>query len=259
MVERREFYRDELDVRGLSLWLRGRERRTKLAVIPGRHTGVCLPVDKHNCNDVILIDMWRSAHDVREWALRYLPESVYYDRNRYFDVTECARCGERKRGCEGCYNYDGQQLAFDLDPENVDCPVHGTIGDKIDSGRGMLSFCMLEFNSLRRQAQGLAEEMRKRYEGVRVIYSGRGFHVVTEDEEAYALTRKERKSLARSVARTFDIDEWVTEGSSRLMRLPFTLNALVSRRCMRIVEERDLVRFDPRVSSLVLPDFLKSS
>lgn len=259
LEERKEFYEREFDVQSVDRWLVGRRKTLKFAVIPGRHTRIYKPELEEDKDSVIIIDVWRNAADLRRWVLKYLPEAVYYDRNRYIDVAQCRKCGQTPRYCEGCYNYDGQQLAFDLDPENVDCPVHGTIGDKIDSGRGMLSFCMIEFASVRRQARELAHELRKEYDEVAVVYSGRGFHVVVEDESGYRLTRKERRSIAKKTARRFDIDEWVTEGGSRLMRLPYSLNALVSRKCMRIKEERDLARFDPRTSGFVMPDYLKSA
>ena len=37
----------------------------------------------------------------------------------------------------------GQEFAFDLDPENVTCPVHGTLADKMKQSQG-LSFCEIE-------------------------------------------------------------------------------------------------------------------
>ena len=259
LEERKEFYEREFDVSSVDNWLVGKHKTLKFAVIPGRHSKIFKTELENDRDSVFIIDIWRNAADLRRWVLKYLPESVYYDRNRYIDVTRCRGCEQKRRSCEGCNNYDGQQLAFDLDPENVDCRVHGTIGDKIDSGRGMLSFCMIEFASVRRQARELAQELREDYDSVSVVYSGRGFHVVIEDETAYRLTRKERRSIARRFARRFDIDEWVTEGGSRLLRLPYSLNALVSRKCMRIKEERDLARFDPRTSGFVMPDYLKSA
>lgn len=258
LEQRREFYEEEFDTASLGTWLRGRRRTLKLAVIPGRHTGIYLPELGPDKNNVFIIDSWRDARDVRGWILRYLPEGVYYDRNRYLDVRECAKCGNRRRSCEKCYNYDGQQLAFDLDPENVDCPYHGTIGERIDRGRGMASFCMYEFKAVRKQAKALASELRRGFDEVQIVYSGRGFHVVVDDESGYAMSRMKRRALAKRIGRRYDIDEWVTEGSSRLMRLPYSLNALVSRKCMKIGEERELMGFDPRSSRLVLPGFLRS-
>ena len=255
LEERRRFYRDEFDVRSLGTWIGRRQRTTKFAMIPGRISGIFNPRHAEDKDNVVLIDVWRSAYDIRRFALEYLPEGVYYDRNRYIDVRKCRECGDRKRSCPECYNFDGQQLAFDLDPENVDCPYHGHIGEKMDTGRTH-SFCMYEFKSVRRQSIGLKTEMMKEYDRVDVVFSGRGFHVVVDDEEGYALTNKERRQLASRMGKRFDIDEWVTAGSSRLMRLPYSLNALVSRKCMRIKDERVLEEFDPRTSEDVLPRFM---
>jgi len=230
----------------------------KFAMIPGRHTGIVTPRHVRDTNNVVVIDDWRTSKDIRHYALDYLPEGLYYDRNRYADVTQCARCGHRPRTCKECHNYRGQQLAFDLDPENVDCPYHGHIGQKIASGRG-LSFCMVEFKKVRRQAAELASELRKEYEHVVVVFSGRGFHVVVDDEDAYDMTKTDRRNLSRQIGRRLELDEWVTEGGSRLMRLPYSLNGIVSRKCMIIKREKDLVKFDPRTSELVLPAFTRLS
>jgi DNA primase catalytic subunit len=256
--ERLEFYTSEFDVSGVQRWIGDRKGHLKFAMILGRHTGIFLPARESDRDNVIVIDRWRNAADIRSYALRYLPEALYYDRNRYIDVTECSRCAKGRRGCDRCYNYDGQQLAFDIDPENVDCPVHGHIGQKMHAGRG-LSFCMLEFRAARRQAYELCREMRGEYDRVSVVYSGRGFHVVIDDSSAYELTRKQRTELSRRYARRYDIDEWVTVGGSRLMRLPRSLNGLVSRKCMVMKCGRDLLGFDPRTSDAVSPRFLRSS
>jgi DNA primase catalytic subunit len=256
--ERREFYASEFDVRGLSRWIGDRDRHLKFAMIPGRHTGIVLPERAKDRDNVVIVDAWRNAGELRAYALSYLPEALYYDRNRYRDVTECARCGKDRRDCPRCHNYDGQQLAFDLDPENIDCPYHGHIGQKMGKGRG-LSFCMYEFKAVRRQAFDLCAEMRASYHKVGIAYSGRGFHVVVDDDSAYELSRKQRMELARRIARRYDIDEWVTVGDSRLMRLPYSLNGLVSRKCIIMKWGRDLLSFDPRTSGAVTPRFLRSS
>ncbi|OGS43311.1 MAG: hypothetical protein A3K76_02825 [Euryarchaeota archaeon RBG_13_57_23] len=258
LAERKSFYEREFDVHGLSRWIGDRSRNMKFAMILGRHTGIVAEAHTAHKNDVMIIDDWISARDVREYAVEYLPEGLYYDRNRYLDVRDCARCGNRPRACKKCYNYDGQQLAFDLDPENVDCPYHGHIGDKIARGSG-LSFCMYEFKQVRGQAIRLLCELCSSYRDVRVVYSGRGFHIVVYDEPAYSLSVGQRKTIAKEFAARYDIDEWVTEGGSRLMRLPYSLNALVSRKCMEIKGERVLKEFDPRHTGQVIPKFARSS
>ena len=256
--ERREYYSEEFDASALAMWIGERRRHMKFAMIPGRHTGIVVPKHSRDKNNVVVIDDWRNSRDIQDYALDYLPEGLYYDRNRYEDIRECMGCEGSRESCGGCHNILGQQLAFDLDPENVDCPYHGHIGDKVSRGRG-LSFCMIEFKKIKNQAIQLAAEMSREFQRVDVVFSGRGFHVVIDDEDAYSLTRKERRELGKRVGRRFDIDEWVTEGGSRLMRLPYSLNGIVSRKCMIIKRRKDLLGFDPRTSELVLPAFTKSS
>lgn len=254
--ERCEFYASEFDTGSLDDWIGDRRRHLKFAMVMGRHTGIVLENRAANKDDVILIDAWKNARDLRRYALDYLPESFYYDRNRYEDVSECWRCGRNRADCPKCHNYAGQQLAFDLDPENIDCPYHGHIGDKMAKGRA-LSFCMYEFKMVRRQAIDLFAELSKEYAQVSVVYSGRGFHIVVDDEEAYSLSREERRRLAIACAKRYAIDEWVTSGGSRLMRLPYSLNGLVSRKCLIMKGDvRDLRGFDPRTSGEVIPKFV---
>lgn len=253
--ERREFYSREFDVGSVTEWIGDRRGTLKFAMIPGRHSGIVVPKHRADKDNVVIIDEWGSARDIRRYCLEWLPEGLYYDRNRYRDVSECARCGNKKRTCFGCYNHTGQQLAFDLDPENVDCPVHGHLGEKLARGEALLSFCMIEFRMISRQARELSLELRERYDKVGIVFSGRGYHVVVDDEEAYVLTRKERTAIANRILRRYDIDEWVTKGSSRLMRLPYSLNALVSRKCVPLNGEKEIRGFDPRKSSLVIPTF----
>ncbi len=255
LTERKEFYEREFDLRDLSVWIGDRGKSLKFAMVPGRYTGVVKAGKESIKNDVILIESWRRTADLRRFALDYLPESMYYDRNRYIDVRKCRECREPGT-CHDCDNYDGQQLAFDLDPENVDCPYHGHIGQKMDAGRAH-ALCMYEFKVVRKQSIRLAEELRREYRKVIIAYSGRGFHVIVDDESAYHLTRRERKGIARRLSRRYDIDEWVTEGSSRLMRLPGSLNGLVSRKCRIIKDEGVLPSFDPRTLRSVIPGFMR--
>ena len=257
--ERRRFYEKEFDTRSLRAWIGPRSRHMKFAMIMGRHTGIVMEDRAADKDDVVVIDSWRSVSDLRRYALSYLPESMYYDRNRYEDVSVCADCDESGPACARCTNFSGQQLAFDLDPENVDCPYHGHIGDKVSRGR-VWAFCMYEFKELRRQTAELVRELSDEYSRISVVYSGRGFHVVVDDEEAYQLSRRARARIAKAIGRRFAIDEWVTSGESRLMRLPYSLNGLVSRKCIIMKGGvRDLMGFDPRTSREVIPAFIGSA
>src|SRR5512137_2693599 len=140
LEDRQEYYSSEFDVVGVAEWIGNRKGNIKFAMILGRHSGIVMPERAKNRDNVIIVDSWTNAADLKEYALDYLPEAMYYDRNRYLDVSYCERCAEDRRRCPRCYNYSGQQLDFDIHPENVDCPYHGHIGQKMARGRG-LSFC----------------------------------------------------------------------------------------------------------------------
>src|SRR6266566_4887782 len=168
-------------------------------------------------------------------------------RNVYASLAGARRAGMDYAHAWRSRYFLGQELAFDLDPENLDCPIHGDIADKMRRGQG-LSFCDWEFEEVRRQAAELHDELSRRWTRLRVIYSGRGFHIHVLDEDGFRLNRRDRGTIARTVARRYAIDEWVTSGEMRLIRLPYSLHGMVSRVVIPVDRSR-LERFrydDPR-------------
>ena len=253
--ERRNFYREEFNLESVSSWLEWRDiLNTAFAVIVGRHSDIYLPEYEEIKRKAVIIDEHRGLEDVLEYILQYLPEGVYYDRNIYSDIKLCIKRGCDYRNCWGCENFVGQELAFDIDPENVDCPYHGSVEEKMKRGEG-LSFCMLEFRKVRKLTVELYDELREEYRDIRIVFSGRGFHVHVLDEKAIKLGRKEREEMARKYL-DYAIDEWVTTGEMRLIRLPYSLNGLVSRICVPLTIE-EVLDFDPRKQAI--PSFLLSS
>ncbi len=176
---------------------------------------------------------------MRDQVVEFLPEAVYYDRNVYDE-------NERKTA---------QELAFDLDPENITCPIHGSLADKMKRGQG-LSFCKLELNMVKEQALRLYEHLENQFSHMKMVYSGRGFHIHVFDAEAYGLDAKKRLEIARAVKKKgFAIDEWVTAGEMRLIRLPYSLHGMVSRVVLPL-EKSELEKFDPISDERCLPKFL---
>jgi len=168
-----------------------------------------------------------------------LPEAVYYDRNVYDENG----------------HKTGQELAFDLDPENITCPIHGSLADKMKRNQG-LSFCELELQMVKQQTISLYEFLENYFSNLRVVYSGRGFHIHVLDQSSYILETYERIELADQAKKQgFQIDEWVTSGEMRLIRLPYSLNGLVSRIVLPLRKE-ELESFDPLHDSRALPKFL---
>lgn len=239
LEERKEFYTKELNLQKVAEWFGKQSGRVKFAVIIGRHTKIYPQKYKEDASTTIIIDEYSDLQDLRMQILEFLPEAVYYDRNIYNQNDQRI----------------GQELAFDLDPENITCPIHGTLADKMKKQQG-LSFCKLELDMVQREAVGLFDCLLKRFTEVKAVYSGRGFHLHVLDPQAYLLTVSERADLAQQVKKEgFHIDEWVTAGEMRLIRLPCSLNGLVSRIVLPLTKV-ELESFDPLHDPRVLPKFL---
>jgi len=228
LQERRRFYARRMDYDAAAAWMSRPAGGRVFALILGRHSGIYPRRFRHLKNVPLIIDDVEEVRDLRPYLLRYLPEGVYYDRNVYapLDETRKARIDYARAWRSRVFR--GQELAFDLDPENVDCPIHGDIAAKMARHQG-LSFCDWEFEEIRRQAAELFDELARRWSRLRIVFSGRGFHVHVFDADAFRLSRKQRGGIAASLARRYAIDEWVTSGEMRLIRLPFSLHGMVSR------------------------------
>jgi DNA primase catalytic subunit len=76
------------------------------------------------------------------------------------------------------------------------------------------------------------------------------------DQQAYQMSTQERIALAQQVKSAgFHIDEWVTSGEMRLIRLPWSLNGLVSRIVLPLKND-ELEGFDAIHDERCLPEFL---
>lgn len=240
LEERKTFYTEEFNIDGVSGWLKDWFGKVIFAVIIGRHTRIYPPEYEEDAATTILIDNYRNLEDVRGWILEFLPESVYYDRNVYDEDGRIV----------------GQELAFDLDPENLTCPIHGSLEDKLRRHQG-LSFCEIELEMVKDETMRLYEELSKVFSDLRIVYSGRGFHIHVFDMEAFGLSPKERSNIAKKIReKGFMIDEWVTSGGMRLIRLPYSLHGMVSRIAIP-VDVRELETFNPIEDERCIPRFLR--
>lgn len=240
--ERRQFYETEFDLQSVHRWF-GDRLNTIFAFIIARHTGIYPKEYAKIRNQVIVLGDYQNLSELKEYLLQYLPEGAYYDRNLY------QQPGSKEK--------IGQELAFDLDPENVNCPYHGDIMKKMRKNQG-LSFCMYEYKTVRRNAISLYEHLKETHTDLRIIYSGRGFHIHVMDKETNFLSTKERKKIAREIGAKYPIDGWVTEGDMRLIRLPYSLHGMVSRICIQLKPE-EVPTFDFRTDPRCIPRFLKTT
>ena len=233
-------------------WFKRWQSPIVFAAVIGRHTGIAPKKYRRERMRTIIIDEYESLSDIKNYMIDFQPESAYYDRNVYTDWEQARRFGNDPARLGRSY---GQELVFDIDPENFTCPIHGTLEDKMRRHQG-LSFCRLEFQLAQREAAQLLEILSRRFSHIGLVYSGRGFHIHITDKETVFWSRKKRLSLVRSLTkRGFLMDEWVPSGGMRLIRLPYSLNALVSRIAIPLAQN-ELEVFDPIVDERTIPKFL---
>lgn len=251
--ERTDFYKHQFPVELVRRWFRGWRYPIVFAVVIGRHTRIYPSEYMNDWRRTILIDEYEDFSEFRRYLLDFRPESAYYDRNLYRDWSQARDKPDRVRGLGTSF---GQQLALDIDPENFNCPIHGSLDEKMSRHQG-LSFCRLELQLARDQAADLFEELSKSFSEMRLVYSGRGFHIHIFDDKTLFWTRKERLRLVRSlVKKEYLMDEWVLAGGMRLIRLPYSLNGLVSRIAIPI-SVKDLDSFDPVADERCIPNYLR--
>jgi DNA primase catalytic subunit len=242
LADRGIFYRQDFDLKLVKEWLSPLESlgTVAFAVIMGRHTHIFREEYAEDASTTILIDKYKNLEDVNAQILEFLPEAVYYDRNLYGTTGKNV----------------GQELAFDLDPENLTCPIHGTLEDKMRRNQG-LGFCEIELEMVKEETVKLYERLQRLFSELKIVYSGRGFHVHVFDKETLAWKRHVRSKLARKLTKEgFLIDEWVTSGGTRLIRLPYSLHGMVSRIVLPITID-ELSGFNPVTDKRCLPKFLR--
>lgn len=242
LTERQIFYEKEFNLDSIERWLNPlKSYHIVFAVVMGRHTRIFRQEYAEDASTTILIENYANLEGVRREILEFLPESVYYDRNLY----------------DAKGKVTGQVLAFDLDPENLTCPIHGTLEDKMKRRQG-LSFCEIELKMVTEETVKLYERLRQLFSEVKIVYSGRGFHLHVFDEASFNWSRRKRSLLARKLKEEgFLIDEWVTTGGMRLIRLAHSLHCMVSRIVLPL-NVGELPSFNPITDERCIPKFLRS-
>jgi len=224
LSERKEFYTKEFNLRKSFSFFRNKPKY--FAVDFGTETKIMK--DKKRDNKLFYFN----ARDAGKRIINYLPEDVYYDRNLHKGKF-CMFCLKTKNYFQ-CKNFLGQELVFDVDADNIKCTC-----------RKLCEKCI-------KKSVENAFEIKKRlnYDKIKVVYSGRGCHVHVFDKEAYRIDVDERKKLGSKFSK-YGIDRWVTEGRIRLVRLPYTLNGVVSR-IVTPIEKKEKFYFKNTI-----PNFLK--
>ncbi|MEK6835235.1 MAG: hypothetical protein AABX61_03160 [Nanoarchaeota archaeon] len=218
LKDRKEFYEKEFNIKKVASWLKKLPYKPQFFVIDeGSETKILK--DKSKFRKLIIFKPHLKLSELKKKLIKYLPEDVYYDRNVYKDPYKCLK-NFNFRKTPFSNNYIGQELVFDIDPENIDCPSCGE--------KQFPKFCKVCSKLTIENGFKIYKELKKQFKKVVLVYSGRGCHVHVLDKKGYELSLKERKKL-NSKFKKYAIDPWVSYYKVRLIRLPYSLNSLSSR------------------------------
>jgi len=227
LIERKEFYEKEFSIRKVKSWFRGQKLPQLCAVDAGTSTGII--IDKNLKNQLLYF----SFSDLKKKIKKYLPEDVYYDRSQYKDYKKVLKTLK-------FHDWNSQELVFDIDSDNIECdhPKEQIVCNKCVKGAYYWT-------------KKLKRELEKNFKKIKVVYSGRGFHLHVLDKKASLLNRNERSELSEKLAEKYPIDPWVSRDYIRLIRLPYSLHAVVSRKAIPINLSKNFNEKD------AIPKFLK--
>ena len=226
-LEQREyFYKNKFDTNKLKKFLPFKPQF--FVIDPGTETKIIK--NKKDLNRLIILKPDISYKELKERLIQNLPEDVYYDRNIYKDSKKCLGDFNFKEAFSSD-NFIGQELSFDIDPENI-----------INS-KSLWSFNKNLIIQASKITLDFYNDLKTYFKKIEIVYSGRGFHLHVFDKEAYKLSLAERNELNKKFMK-YKIDPWVSYGKIRLIRLPYSLNSLCSRICTPLALN-ELKNFNP--------------
>lgn len=248
LKERGEFYTKEF-IFPSGWFKKSNIKKPVIAIDLGTDSGIFKKGVSSKKKQLLYSSEYSSYNEVKDKLRNYLPEDVYYSRNLFKDRESFKQFISKKKDPFKIKTFLGQELVFDLDPDNIVCT-------KCREYKDIYSFCIHCFTRIKKEAILLHNFLQKRFKNVKIVYSGRGFHLHVLDHKAFRMKHKERKRLSKMVLRKkFHIDPWVTNGYIDLVRLPNSLHGLVSR-VVKEISPSNLKTFDPFKDKKVIPRFL---
>ena len=240
--ERRKYYQHVFPHKMVKEWFVSRGiRHPVFAIDVGSKSGIYDPRHSSLLNRIIYLSGYKTWNQLRNSLAYYAPEEVYYSRNIFFNREKCNTCN-RARNCFSCNNFQGQELVFDIDVDNVpDNVIKCDFGAECSHDQ---HYCNL-FRAACTSAARLPAFLKTRFafKKIQIVYTGRGFQIHVFDRKACLYSISTRTAIAKIVhAAGFPVDVAVTSGSSELARVPYTLHGLVN-----------------KVSTIVTPDEIEKS
>ena len=229
LKQRENFYKNKFNIKKVREFLPIQPQF--FAIDAGTETKIAK--NKKDIGKLLILKPNISYEELREKLIEHLPEDVYYDRNIYKNPENCPSNFKFSEAFHSD-NFLGQELAFDIDPENI------------IKSRSIWSFNKDLIIKASEITLEFYNELKRNFNNVRIVYSGRGFHLHVLDKKAYKFSIYERKELTKRFEK-YPIDSWVSRGFIELIRMPYSLNSLVSRRVIpvknKFIKKEALPRF----------------
>ncbi|MDY6774229.1 MAG: hypothetical protein SVS85_03430 [Candidatus Nanohaloarchaea archaeon] len=239
--EREEFYSSRFPSEELEEKMERWDRFVPVIDV-GSETTLYRPRFKEHKGKLVHITDFENLEDLRRKIVDYAPEDLYY-------VTTIEKVDRVETNPE-------EELVFDLDPENVECDNCRRKKKYLEGKAEEYTFCRDCFAEVAEETRYLYAFLENHFSQLELVYSGRGFHIHVEDDEAFAMDREDRNELAGKVAKEFPIDPEVTAGDKDLIRLPGSLHGLVSK-VVTPVEPSELSDPDRILDAVGVPEFVQ--
>ncbi|MDY6776868.1 MAG: DNA primase small subunit domain-containing protein [Candidatus Nanohaloarchaea archaeon] len=239
--EREQFYREEFPGKQLEEKMERWDVFVPVVDV-GSESTLYRPRFKEYKDKLVRMTDYGDMDDLKDRIVEFAPEDLYY-------VTTVEKEDRIETNPE-------QELVFDLDPEMVECERCERKKKYLEGAAREYVFCEECFKQVARETRQLYSFLQNHFSDLRLVYSGRGFHIHVEDESAFAMDREDRRELAGKAAKEFPIDRKITAGEKDLIRMPGSLHGLVSR-VVTEVEVSDLNRPLQILESRAVPRFVK--
>lgn len=224
-VKKRElFYREEFPREQVARRI-GRWYRFVPVVDVGSESTLYKPRLKDLKGKLVRVKEYKDISHLSEKLVDYAPEDIYY--NRTIEKDD-----------EVSVNPD-QELVFRIAPFQMDCTSCERKRQYLEESKHENVFCLNCLGKAATETKNLYAFLKRHFDDMDIVFSGRGFNIHVNDEEGYRMSMDDRWELAKKVAQEFPIDKDITGGDNDLVRLPGSLNGLVSRKAT-VVSPQDL-------------------
>jgi len=219
-VEQRErFYREEFPREQVARRI-GRWYRFVPVIDIGSESTLYKPRLSDLKGKLVRVSGYTDIDQLVEKFVDYAPEDIYYSRTI-------------EKPDEVHVNPD-QELVFRIGPFAVDCVRCERKRKYLDEDQHRNVFCLDCLGTAAEKTKELYRFLKRHFDDMDIVYAGRGFNIHVNDEDAYRMAMEDRWELANKVAKQFPIDKEVTAGDKDMIRLPGSLNGLVSRTAITI-------------------------